>query len=204
MVRPMAEVADRRADEDPLPSRTLRRLREAVGQVGRFVVAPAAHVHDADAVAAAVADDPVQAALDVLVDDAPHRPALDEDEPRLGRHPAIKPAREAAISARDHGRHRAVPRRLVIEQGGAAARPPGTPALAPEVNPVARAAASFSPRPGHVHVGEDPVFGLHEVGVRIEARVQERDRHPAAAVLVERAQPQGSGQDGARRRSVAS
>src|SRR5438874_92236 len=83
--------------------RTRCRLREAIGQIGRFVVAPAAHVHDADAVAAAVADDPVQAAPDVLVGDAPHRPALDEDEPRLGRHPAIKPAREAAISARDHG-----------------------------------------------------------------------------------------------------
>ena len=61
----------RRTTRSPARVARLGGLREAVLEVARLVVAAAAHVHDADAVALAVADHPLEPAADVVVLDAP-------------------------------------------------------------------------------------------------------------------------------------
>ena len=170
----MAEVARGRAHQQALGRRPIRHLREPVLQVARLVVAPAAHVHDADAVALPVANDPGEAAANVVVLDPPRRAHLDEHEVRLRGQALIDATREAAVPAGHHRCHHPVPARLV---GAIQVGPAG--ALARDVD-----------------VLDDPILGFHEVGVGEEARVEKGDGDPPPAVGVARPQAHGSGKNG--------
>ena len=176
VARGVAQVAHRGAHQDAVARGLLRRLRQAVGQVRGLVVAPAAHVHDADPVALALAHHPLQAAPDVVVGDAPRAPALDEHEARLRGQAAVEAVRQAAVPAGHHRGHHAVPARGVRRLEVRAARP------------AAR----------DVDVADDAVLRLHEVGVGVEAGVEEGDGDapPAIPFATRPAAPRWAGSRG--------
>ena len=160
-------------DEEPRARRRLGGLREAVLEVARLVVPAAAHVHDADAVAPPVADHPLDPAADVVVLDPARGADLDQDESGLGGEPAVEAAREPAVPAGHDRRHHAVPARLVglLEVG--------------------------APCPGgvDVDVAQDAVARLHEVGVGVEAGVEEGDGDAPPGAVFRGAQADRGRQD---------
>ena len=90
---------------------------------------------------------------DVLVRDAAHVADLHQHQPRLGGDAAVEAAREVAVPAGHHGGHHPVPAGVVGPL---------------DVLPA-------PPRVGDVHVLDDAVLRLHEVGMGVEAGVEERD-----------------------------
>ena len=109
-------------------------------------------------------------------------PHLHQHDVRLGGEPPVEALREPAVPAGDDRRHHPVPARHVgLGEVGAA-----------------------RVRIVHVHVGEDAVVRLHEVGVGEEARVEERDRDPACRALCRapRAAPAWAGSARRRGRSL--
>ena len=168
-----AEVSRGRDDEDPGAGRLLGGLREAVEEVRRLVVPSAGDVADPDSVALPVPHDPLEAAADVLVGDPPRGAHLHEDDVHLGGEAPVEAARERAVPARDDGGHHPVPARLV----------------GPEDARVGGAGV------GDVDVPEDAVARLHEVGVGVEARIEEGDRDAPPAEAVVRTEPERRRED---------
>src|SRR5438093_11928442 len=106
----MTRVACRRYHEQTRAAGVLRRLREFVCEIARFVVAASRYVDDANVELLAMADHPANPTLYVLVTHARRHPNLHEHEVGLGCDGAIEPARQKSVSRGDHRGHHSVPR----------------------------------------------------------------------------------------------
>src|SRR5215204_2890604 len=166
-----ARVADGADDDQPLVHGALDRLAQGVVEVRHILIAAGRDVDDADAVLLAVLDHPAQAALDVLLGDVAGLADLDQHDVAVGRDGAEEAAGERAVAGGDDRGHHAVPARRFdgVERAGA-----------------------FG---DDVVVGEDAAVRRRQVGVRVEARVEESDGHAPPREALVRAEPEPRGQD---------
>ena len=179
MLRSMARVAHRGADENARPGRVLDAFADRIVEIARLVVAADAHVDDADIVLRTVLEDPVEAATDVVVVHASRGAALNQHHVGLGGNASIQAPGERAVAAGHDGGHQSMPARVpwIVDVG------------------------AMRIRPGHIHVLTDAVARRHQVGMGEKAGVEERHGHAPAAEAGRGAEPQPRGKN-RRTRSV--
>src|SRR5437868_15342365 len=105
MTRLPARVPYGADDHEPRADGALDRLAESVVEIRLLRVAARRDVDDAYTVLLAVLDNPLQAALDVLLAYVARLADLDEHDVAVGRNRPEEASRERAVSGRDDRSH---------------------------------------------------------------------------------------------------